>query len=228
MSEKSCSVSRQYVETYKGFDIVKETTTYFFYSNFSRRFHKDLIDKREAKYRICKEGDNKKPSKFVVFSDNETIKEARELIDKIVNHENGYIYVTEDEYKRNVSDKDKKNQHCLGYKDIVKFIADYKKGDEKTRFFILERLENCNFHGYYSLLIEEKYQELEEFAADELKFYSDFSLVVTTKRKPLNTTPKMIEEFNKAIREVVSKFFKGEIESVETINRREVSVKHSI
>lgn len=37
-----------------------------------------------------------------------------------------------------------------------------------------------------------------------------------TKRKPLNTTPKMIEEFNKAIREVVSKFFNGEIESVET------------
>ena len=228
MAEKSYSISRSYVDTYNGFDIVKEVIAHYFYSSISRRFEKDLITKRDVIYRICKEGDSKKPSKFVVFSDNETIKEARELIDKIVNHEKGYIYVTEDEYKRNVSDKDKKNQHCLSYKEIVKFIADYKKGDEKTRFFILERLENCNFHGYYSLLIEEKYQELEELAADELKFYSDFSLVVTTKRKPLNTTPKMIEEFNKAIREVVSKFFKGEIESVETINRREVSVKHSI
>ena len=91
-----------------------------------------------------------------------------------------------------------------------------KKGDEKTRFFILERLKNCNFHEYYSLLIDEKYQELEEFAADELMYYREFGFVFATKRKPLNTTPKMIEEFNKAIREVVSKFFNGEIESVET------------
>lgn len=216
MAEKSYSISRSYVDTYNGFDIVKEVIAHYFYSNISRRFEKGLISKRDVIYRICKEGDSKNPSKFVVFSSNETIKEAREQIDKIANHEKGYIYVTEDEYKRNVTDKDKKNKYCISYKDIVKFIADYKKGDEKTRFFILERLENCNFHGYYSLLINEKYQELEEFAADELKFYRDFGFAITTKRAPINATPKMIEEFNKAIREVVSKFFKGEIASVET------------
>ena len=102
MAEKSYSISRSYVDTYNGFDIVKEVIAHYFYSNISRRFEKDLITKRDVIYRICKEGDSNKPSKFVVFSDNETIKEARELIDKIVNHEKGYIYVTEDEYKRNV------------------------------------------------------------------------------------------------------------------------------
>ena len=214
MAEKSCSVSRQYVETYKGFDIVKETTTYFFYSNFSRRFHKDLIDKREAKYRICKEGDNKKPSKFVVFYGRDTVKEAREQIDKIVNHEKGYLYVTEEEYKRNVRDKDRKNGYGLSYADICKFIKQYKEGDEKQRFFILERLENCNFHAIYALIVEGRYEEAEEVAAEDLKLYKDISISVTTKRSMFDMTEKMKEAIREAVEGAIKKCFNVEIDDI--------------
>ena len=214
MSEKSCSVSRQYVETYKGFDIVKETTTYFFYSNFSRRFQEDLIDKRETKYRICKEGDNKKPSKFVVFYGRDTVKEAREQIDKIVNHEKGYLYVTEEEYKRNVRDKDRKNGYGLSYADIRKFIKQYKEGDEKQRFFILERLENCNFHHIYALIAEERYEEAEEVAAEDLKLYKDISISVTTKRSMFDMTEKMKEAIREAVEGAIKKCFNGEIDDI--------------
>ena len=214
MSEKSCSVSRRYVETYKGFDIVKETTTYFFYSSFSRRFHEDLIDKREVKYRICKEGDNKKPSKFVVFYGRNTVEEAREQISKIVNHEKGYLYVTEEEYKRNVRDKDKKNGYGLSYADICKFIKQYKKGDEKQRFFILERLENCNFHTIYGLIAQERYEEAEEVAAEDLKLYKDISVTVTTKRSMFDMTDKMKEAIREAIEHAVKQCFKGEIDDI--------------
>ena len=214
MAEKSCSVSRQYVETYKGFDIVKETTTYFFYSNFSRRFHKDLIDKREVKYRICKEGDSKKPSKFVAFYGRDTVKEAREQIDKIVNHEKGYIYVTEEEYKRNVRDKDRKNGYGLSYADICKFIKQYKQGDEKQRFFILERLENCNFHTIYALIVEGRYEEAEEVAAEDLKLYKDISISVTTKRSMFGMTEKMKEAIREAVEGAIKKCFNGEIDDI--------------
>lgn len=214
MAEKSCSVSRKYVETYKGFDIVKETTTYFFYSNFSRRFHKDLIDKREVKYRICKEGDNKKPSKFVAFYGRDTVKEAREQIDKIVNHEKGYLYVTEEEYKRNVRDKDRKNGYGLSYADICKFIKQYKKGDEKQRFFILERLENCNFHAIYALIVEGRYEEAEEVAAEDLKLYKDISISVTTKRSMFDMTEKMKEAIREAVEGAIKKCFNGEIDDI--------------
>ena len=214
MAEKSCSVSRKYVETYKGFDIVKETTTYFFYSNFSRRFHKDLIDKREVKYRICKEGDSKKPSKFVVFYGRDTVKEAREQIDKIVNHEKGYLYVTEEEYKRNVRDKDRKNGYGLSYADICKFIKQYKQGDEKQRFFILERLENCNFHAIYALIVEGRYEEAEEVAAEDLKLYKDISISVTTKRSMFDMTEKMKEAIREAVEGAIKKCFNGEIDDI--------------
>ena len=212
MAEKSCSVSRKYVETYKGFDIVKETTTYFFYSNFSRRFHKDLIDKREVKYRICKEGDNKKPSKFVAFYGRDTVKEAREQIDKIVNHEKGYLYVTEEEYKR--KDKDRKNGYGLSYADIRKFIKQYKEGDEKQRFFILERLENCNFHTIYALIVEGRYEEAEEVAAEDLKLYKDISISVTTKRSMFDMTEKMKEAIREAVEGAIKKCFNGEIDDI--------------
>ena len=214
MAEKSCSVSRKYVETYKGFDIVKETTTYFFYSNFSRRFHKDLIDKREVKYRICKEGDNKKPSKFVAFYGRDTVKEAREQIDKIVNHEKGYLYVTEEEYKRNVRDKDRKNGYGLSYADIRKFIKQYKEGDEKQRFFILKRLENCNFHTIYALIVEGRYEEAEEVAAEDLKLYKDISISVTTKRSMFDMTEKMKEAIMEAVEGAIKKCFNGEIDDI--------------
>lgn len=214
MAEKSCSVSRKYVETYKGFDIVKETTTYFFYSNISRRFLEDLIDKREVKYRICKEGDNKKPSKFVVFYGRDSIQEAREQIDKILNHEKGYLYVTEEEYKRNVRDKDRKNGYGLSYADICKFIKQYKKGDEKQRFFILERLESCNFHTIYGLILGERYEEAEEVAAEDLKLYKDISVTVTTKRSMFDMTDKMKEAIREAVEGAIKKCFNGEIDDI--------------
>lgn len=214
MAEKSCSVSRKYVETYKGFDIVKETTSYFFYSNFSRCFYKDTIVKREVKYRICKEGDNKKPSKFVVFYGRDSIQEAREQIDKILNHEKGYLYVTEEEYKRNVRDKNRKDGYGLSYADICKFIKQYKKGDEKQRFFILERLENCNFHTIYALIVEGRYEKAEEVAAEDLKLYKDISISVTTKRSMFDMTEKMKEAIREAVEGAIKKCFNGEIDDI--------------
>lgn len=214
MADRSHSITRRYVETYRGFDIVKETTSYFFFSSFSRRYHEDLINNKEVKYRICKEGDNKKPSKFVVSCGNNTVKEAREQIDKIVNHEKGYLYVTEEEYKRNVRDKDRKNEYAFSYADICKFIKQYKKGDEKQRFFILERLQNCNFHHIYGLLAEERYKEAEEVAAEDLKLYKDISVTVTTKRSMFDMTDKMKESIREAVEGAIKKCFNGEIDDI--------------
>lgn len=214
MAEKSCSVSRRYVETYRGFDIVKEVTSYFFFSSFSRRYHEDLINKKEVKYRICKEGDNKKPSKFVVSCGNNTVEEARAQICKIINHEKGYLYVTEEEYKRNVRDKDRKSDYVFSYADICKFIKQYKKGNEKQRFFILERLQNCNFHHIYGLIAEERYEEAEEVAAEDLKLYKDISISVTTKRSMFDMTDKMKEAIREAVEGAIKKCFNGEINDI--------------
>ena len=214
MSNRSYSVKRRYVETYRGFDIVKETTATFFFSGISRRYYNDLVERTDVRYRICKEGDNKKPSQFVVFSESETVKEAKEQIDKIVNHEKGYIFVTEEEYKKNVRDKNKKNDYAFSYADICKLIKQHREGDEKQKFFVLERLESCNFHGIYSLVANEEYEEAEETAAEEMKMYKDINVTITTKRSMFKMTPKITEAIKEAVEQAIKKHFNGDVDDV--------------
>lgn len=214
MSNRRYSVSRRYVETYRGFDIVKETTATFFFSGISRRYYNDLVERTDVRYRICKEGDNKRPSQFVVFIESETIQEAKEQIDKIVSHEKGYIFVTEEEYKKNIRDKNKKNGYGLSYTDICKLIKQYKEGDEKQRFFALERLESCNFHEIYGLIVEERYEEAKEAAAEGTKMYKDINVTVTTKRYMLDMTPKMKEAIKEAVERAIKKHFNGDVDDV--------------
>ena len=214
MSNRRYSVSRRYVETYRGFDIVKETTATFFFSGISRRYYNDLVERTDVRYRICKEGDNKRPSQFVVFIESETIQEAKEQIDKIVSHEKGYIFVTEEEYKKNVRDKNKKNGYAFSYADICKLIKQHREGDEKQRFFVLERLESCNFHGIYSLVANEEYEKAEETAAEEMKMYKDINITVTTKRSMFDMTEKMKEAIREAVEGAIKKCFNGEIDDI--------------
>ena len=212
---KGFTTTRSYIETYKGFDIIKEKTTFYCRSHITYKYDTCLIDRIVTKYRCCKEGDRTKRMGCIKFIYEDKIAEVKEKIDKIIAKEENYdVIVTDAEYKRNVTDKDRENQYYMSYDLIKKFIKEYKKGDKVKRFYILERLENCNFHTYWGLLKEEKYDYLDELAASELAFNIDFCLSIETKRKPLKYDEKMLEEIKKAVEEIVKKHSKEEINEI--------------
>ena len=218
---KGFTTTRSYIETYKGFDIIKEKTTFYCRSHITYKYDTCLIDRIVTKYRCCKEGDRTKRMGCIKFIYEDKIAEVKEKIDKIIAKEENYdVIVTDAEYKRNVTDKDRENQYYMSYDLIKKFIKEYKKGDKVKRFYILERLENCNFHTFWALFKEEKYDYIDELAAREFPFNIDFCLSIETKRKPLKYDEKMLEEIKTAVEEIVNKHSNEEIKEITLVKER--------
>ena len=218
---KGFTTTRSYIETYKGFDIIKEKTTFYCRSHITYKYDTCLIDRIVTKYRCCKEGDRTKRMGCIKFIYEDKIAEVKEKIDKIIAKEENYdVIVTDAEYKRNVTDKDRENDWRMSYDLIKKFIKEYKKGDKVKRFYILERLENCNFHTFWALFKEEKYDYIDELAAREFPFNIDFCLSIETKRKPLKYDEKMLEEIKTAVEEIVKKHSKEEINEITLVKER--------
>ena len=97
--------SRNKVDSYKGFSIIKVLAVYHWYNNYDRRYEmsKQYETKREVYYEFCKEGDENRPAQaYGVYPTPKSVETAKEAIDKMLSGEE--IYFTDAEREQFESD----------------------------------------------------------------------------------------------------------------------------
>jgi ribosomal protein L22 len=83
----------------------------------------------------------------------------------------------------------------------MKVMREHQKADKRIKLLLEDRLVNANFNTEAGLLNEEKYEELEKWAADTYQFNEKFEVYTHTKRKAIKDPEKLA----KAIKDAISK-----------------------
>jgi hypothetical protein len=83
----------------------------------------------------------------------------------------------------------------------MKLLKEHKKADKRMRILIEDRLDDANFHYESGLLSEQKYDELEEFIADNFQFREKFEIITSTKRGRIKDPERLEAHIKSAIEE---------------------------
>lgn len=199
--DKSHKVSYQVVKRdYKGYDIIRVTTTYFHRSIFSCEYT-SLVDRVYKKYTFCKTGLSNRPSQlYDAYAD--TCEKCCECIDEFLKDDS--LYFTAEEREKWVHKPNRKNGWGFSYDSIMRLMRQHQKGDKRIKRLLEDRLTDANFHSYCSLISDGKYKEFEELAARDLTITECYYLEVKVLRKGIKD-PKRFEE---GLSKVISDYFK--------------------
>lgn len=202
-SNKSSKVNRVVVKkNYKGYDIIRVTTTYFHRSILSCGYT-GLVDRVHKEYTFCKTGLSNRPSQFYdAYAD--TPEKCCECIDKFLKDDS--LYFTEEEREKWVRKPNRKNCWGFSYDSIMRLMRQHQKGDKRIKRLLEDRLTDANFHSFCDLIFDGKYKEFEELAARELFITERYDLEVKVSRKGIKD-PKKFEE---GLSKVISDYFKAQ------------------
>ena len=189
--------SRNKVESYKGFSIIRVLAVHHWFNNYSKRYEmsRQFETKREIYYEFCKEGDENKPKQAY----NVTAKkdEIKGVIDNFIKDDS--LYFTEAERDKYVHQPNHKCDYAYGYESLIKLMKEHQKASKRMKILLEDRLEDANFHTSCGLLTQEKYEEFEKHVAETYKFPEKFEIYTRTMRKRIKDPKGLTEGINKAI-----------------------------
>lgn len=189
--------SRNKVDTYKGFSIIRVVAVHHWYSEFSKCYimSRQYETKREVYYEFCKEGDENKPKQaYEVTAKKDEIKDC---IDKFIADDS--LYFTEAERDKYVYQPNHKCDYAYGYNSLMKIMREHQKATKRMKILLEDRLECANFHTCCGLLAEERYEELEKHITETYRFLEKFEIYTRTMRKRINDPKGLTEGLNKVI-----------------------------
>lgn len=153
------------VGTYKGFSIIRVTTTQYGRSPYSNKYSK-VWGKTNVyqDYFFCKAGSERKPTqRFVCYCSN--LESAKKNIDRLLS--GAEVILTRGEYARRIQVPNEKCEWGFSKADLLSFMKKHERGDKKTKYVIEERLTDANFHSYCGLLFDGKYDKFAELVKQE-------------------------------------------------------------
>ena len=189
--------SRNKVETYKGFSIIRVLAVHHWFNNYSKCYEmsRQYETKREVYYEFCKEGDENKPKQaYEVTAKKDEIKG---VIDKFI--EDDSLYFTEAERDKYVYQPNHKCDYAYGYDSLMKIMREHQKATKRMKILLEDRLTSANFHTSCGLLAQEKYEEFEKHVAETCKFPEKFEVYTSTMRKRIKDPKGLTEGINKVI-----------------------------
>lgn len=189
--------SRDKVDTYKGFSIIRVLAVHHWYNNYSKCYEmsRQYETKREIYYEFCKEGDENRPS----CAYNVTAKkdEIKGVIDNFIKDDT--LYFTDAEREKYVKQPNRKCDYGYGYDSLMRVMREHQKAPKRIKILLEDRLVDANFHGWAGYLSEGRYKEYEELAADECQLREKFEVYTSTKRKRIKDPKNLEEGINKVI-----------------------------
>ena len=179
-SNKPSKTSRMKVDSYRGYSIIKVTTSYFTKNIFGVGFDSRWIDRKEVHFTFCKEGDEKRPTQeYNAWT--KSIADCKACIDKFIDEDE--LYFTDEERNKYVYGPNRKCQWAYGYDSLVKIMKAHKKADRRMKRLYEDRLTDANFHHYCGLLYEERYDEFENDAAHDFPIVEKMEVYIKPLRK---------------------------------------------
>ena len=194
--------SRNKVESYKGFSIIRVLAVHHWYNNYSKCYEmsRQYETKREVYYEFCKEGDENRPS--CAYNVKAKKDEIKGCIDNFI--EDDSIYFTDAEREKYVKQPNRKCDWAYGYDSLMKIMREHQKAPKRIKILLEDRLEDANFHTCSGLLAQERYEEFEKHIAETNKFREKFEIYTHTKRKRIKD-PKRLEAH---IQSAIEEYFK--------------------
>ena len=195
--------SRNKVESYKGFSIIRVVAVHHWYNNYSKCYEmsRQYETKREVYYEFCKEGDENRPS-CAYDSKSKSVAEAKENIDKFIADDT--LFFTDAEREKYVKKPNNKCDYAYGYDSLMKLMREHQKAPKRIQILLEDRLSDANFRHESRLLSELKYDELEEYITNEYQFREKFEIITSTKRGRIKD-PKRLEAH---IQSAIEEYFK--------------------
>lgn len=190
--------SRNRVEIYNGFDIIKVTTEYYHKSIWGDGYDRKWVEKRETHFDFCKEGNDTKPSQaYECWASN--IAECKECIDNFIKDDT--IYFTAEERQKYVKKPNEKCDYRYGYDSLMKIMREHQKADKRIKILLADRLEDANFHTECGFLRDEDYKGFEEYVTKEHQFNEKFEVYTFTECKPIEDPQRLEAHIKSAIEE---------------------------
>jgi hypothetical protein len=182
--------SREPLDIYNGYRIIKVTEIEYERSIFDPSRYSSWPKNKEVHFDFCKEGNEKKPSQhYGAWASN--IKECKECIDNFI--KDNSIYFTAEEREKYVYKPNRKCHWGYGYNSLMKLLKEHQKADKRMKILIEDRLTDANFHSESGLLSEGKYDEFIEWVRKKFKFCEKFEVYTETEGKRIKD-PKQFEK----------------------------------
>lgn len=185
-------VSRTKARSYRGFSIIKVTTTdyYKYHDGSVSRFPEHV----EVHFDFCKEGDEKKPSQdYPTYS--KMIADCEKCIDNFIADDT--LYFTHGEWEKYVKSPNRKNDYGYDYNGLIKIMKQHQKADKRMKILLEDRLEDANYHHECGLLYDARtsgdYEEFIKFVTKEYRFKDKFEILTLTEKEYIEN-PKQFEE----------------------------------
>lgn len=207
------TTSRDKVDSYKGFSIIKVKVTDW-YKPFWSKYYTNIPDKVKIHYDFCKEGNETKPSQAYGCNSN-NIAECKECIDRFI--EDDALYFTSEEREKYVYKPNRKCKYAYGYDTLMRLMKQHQKADKRMKILLEDRLEDANFHSECGLLAEHDYEGFEELVTHNHKFREKFEIITNTEKKAIKD-PKQFED---GLKKVIEDYF-----ALQKVNNTEVVIKY--
>lgn len=170
MAQKSYKETFTHISFYKGYGILKETTTYFQYDPYFKEYNPYMIQSVSNWYRVYIPQKGMKSAKSLSFDSFTSLEKAMEHIDWLTSGKKDVFYATQADNNK-MHRENAKNGYGLCFEQLMDLMHKHKRATAKGKFLIEERLTDINFHSYCAMLIDRDYQEFEETAREEWKDY---------------------------------------------------------
>lgn len=182
--------SREPLDIYNGYRIIKVTEIEYERSIFDLSRYSKWPKSKEVHFDFCKEGNEKKPSQhYGAWASN--IKECKECIDNFIKDDS--IYFTAEEREKYVYKPNHKCGWGYGYDSLMKLLKEHQKASKRMKILIEDRLTDANFHSEAGLLSQGDYERFVALVREEYKFREKFEILTETECKRIKD-PKQFEE----------------------------------
>ena len=197
--------SRNKVETYNGFSIIRVVAVHHWYNNYNHRYEMSSMyeTKREVYYEFCKEGEENRPSQaYGCYA--KSINECKECIDKFIKDDS--IYFTDAEREKYVYAPNRKNRWAFGYDSLMKLMREHQKATKRVKILLEDRLTDANFHSECGYLCKGDYDGFKKLVTEHFQFREKFEVITQTKCKRLKNPEAVRNIIEKAINEAFEKY----------------------
>ncbi len=182
--------SREPLDIYNGYRIIKVTDIEYERSIFDPSRYSDWPKSKMVHFDFCKVGNEKRPSQhYGTWASN--ISECKERIDRFIKDDT--LFFTAEEREKYVYKPNRKCSWAYGYDSLMKLLKDHQKADKRMKILIEDRLTDANFHSESGLLARGDYEGYIELVRKTFKFREKFEVMTETECKRIKD-PKRFEE----------------------------------
>lgn len=182
--------SREPLDVYNGYRIIKVTEIEYERSLFDPLRYSRYPKSKRIYFNFCKEGNEKTPSQhYGAWAKN--VAECKTCIDNFMLC--NVDYFTAEEREKYVYKPNKKCNYGYGYDSLMKLLKEHQKADKRIKILLEDRLDDANFHSEAGLLADGDYEGYIELVRKTYKFREKFEVYTETECKRIKD-PKQFEE----------------------------------